>query len=118
MSDIEDKTSPLSKRQDDGLTFEYDFYKSMCSFSLLTLGGVLTLTGTFAAEIAEWQLILISVLLAIAGIIAFQCLTETVQIANGSRANGAWMKHGLKMSSLSFAAGVGIAISAIIGALT
>lgn len=62
----------------------YDYFKSMASVSLATLGGVLTLGETvFGARIAPWQMGLAAALVALSGVLALQAKTDVMQMCQG-----------------------------------
>jgi hypothetical protein len=62
----------------------YDYFKSMASVSVATLGGILTLGETvFGARIAPWQMGVSALLVAISGVIALQGKTDIMQLCQG-----------------------------------
>jgi hypothetical protein len=62
----------------------YDYFKSMVSLSVATLGGILTLGETvFGAQIATWQMGLAALPVAFSGLIALQGKTDITQISQG-----------------------------------
>ena len=62
----------------------YDYFKSMASISVATLGGILTLGGTvFGARIAPLQMGTASLLVALSGVFALQGMTDVVQVCQG-----------------------------------
>ena len=66
----------------DAENLSYDFFKNMSSLSVLTLGGILTLSeGLFAERIEFWQMMFAAVLIAGGGIVALQCHADIVQMA-------------------------------------
>ena len=59
----------------------YDYFKSMVSISVATLGGILTLSGTvFGARIAPSQMARAALPIAISGALALQGMTDVVQL--------------------------------------
>lgn len=59
----------------------YDYFKSMASVSVATLGGILTLSGTvFGARIAPTQMAIAALLVALSGALALQGMTDVVQL--------------------------------------
>jgi hypothetical protein len=59
----------------------YDYFKSMASVSVATLGGILTLSGTvFGARITPSQMAMAALLVAISGVLALQGMTDVVQL--------------------------------------
>ena len=87
----------------------YDFYKTFTSLCMITLGGVLTLTGTvFGRSFETWQIAAISVPVALSGLIALQCQTDIVQQAKGIRPRNSFiLKHGLRLAPMLYGGGVG-----------
>ena len=62
----------------------YDYFKSMASVSVATLGGILTLGGTvFGAHIAPWQMAVAALPVAVSGMIALQGQTDVMQLCQG-----------------------------------
>jgi hypothetical protein len=62
----------------------YDYFKSMASVSLATLGGILTLgEAVFGSRIAPWQMGFAALLVAISGILALQGKTDIMQLCQG-----------------------------------
>lgn len=92
------ETTPKLKRGDlpivaDGLAshagladpaLAYDYFKSMASVSVATLGGILTLgEAVFGARIAPWQMGIAALLVAISGVLALQAKTDIMQLCQG-----------------------------------
>lgn len=64
----------------------YDYFKSMVSLSIATLGGILTLGGTvFGARIAPWQMAISALPVAISGLLALQGQTDIMQLCQGTK---------------------------------
>lgn len=62
----------------------YDYFKSMVSVSLATLGGILTLgEAVFGARIAPWQMGVAALPVAISGVLALQGKTDIMQLCQG-----------------------------------
>ena len=62
----------------------YDYFKSLVSLSIATLGGILTLGGTvFGTQIANWQMALSALLVAMSGLLALQGQTDIMQLCQG-----------------------------------
>ena len=62
----------------------YDYFKSMASVSVATLGGILTLGGTvFGTRIAPWQMGVAALLVATSGLLALQGKTDIMQLCQG-----------------------------------
>ena len=87
----------------------YDFYKSFTSLCIITLGGVLTLSETvFGRNFQPWHVILISVPVALSGIIALQCQTDMVQLAKGVKPRSRFfLAHGLRLAPAMYGGGIG-----------
>lgn len=94
MSDVPPmlKNADVSSLKDDDvspvgladLALAYDYFKSMVSTSVATLGGILTLgEAVFGARIAPWQMGIAALLVAISGVIALQGKTDIVQLCQG-----------------------------------
>jgi hypothetical protein len=59
----------------------YDYFKSMVSVSVATLGGILTLSGTvFGARITPVQMAIAALPVAISGVLALQGMTDVMQL--------------------------------------
>ena len=59
----------------------YDYFKSMVSVSVATLGGILTLSGTvFGARITPVQMAIAALPMAISGVLALQGMTDVMQL--------------------------------------
>ncbi|NJC33699.1 hypothetical protein GGR88_001173 [Sphingomonas jejuensis] len=62
----------------------YDYFKSMASVSVATLGGILTLGETvFGARLAPWQMGVAALPVAISGLLAIQGKTDIMQLCQG-----------------------------------
>ncbi|WP_448658901.1 hypothetical protein ACPVPU_00250 [Sphingomonas sp. CJ99] len=62
----------------------YDYFKSMVSVSVATLGGILTLGETvFGARIDPLQMGLAALPVAISGLLALQAKTDIMQLCQG-----------------------------------
>lgn len=93
----------------------YDFYKHMTSLSVLTLGGVLTLSGSvFAANREPKRLLLSMVMIAASGIIAFLGQVEVVDWANrGGGSQKLLVRRGRGLVALTYGVGVGSFLSTV-----
>jgi hypothetical protein len=59
----------------------YDYFKSMVSISVATLGGILTLSRTvFGTRIAPLQMAIAALPIAMSGVLALQGMTDVVQL--------------------------------------
>ncbi len=62
----------------------YDYFKSMASISVATLGGILALgEAVFGARMAPWQMGLAALPVALSGILALQGKTDVMQMCQG-----------------------------------
>ncbi len=97
----------------------YDFFKHMTSLSVLTLGGVLTLSGSIFEDALEPRRMLISMLLiAASGFIAFAAQTEMVDWAHRPSGRPRFMaRWGRGLVALTYGAGVGVFLAIAQGAL-
>ena len=87
----------------------YDYFKSMTSVAVGTLGGILTLSGTvFGERIAPWQMGVTAALVALSGIIALQAKTDIVQVAQGIKPPKDTSRMALRFVPALYGAGVGI----------
>ncbi|MDC0887254.1 hypothetical protein OAS19_05640 [Altererythrobacter sp.] len=92
----------------------YDYFKSMVSLSILTIGGILTIGESLFADVLSQQSILIAAgLVAIAGVIAFQAQYDILRMANGYRGGSWWLRLGHVAAPLSFGGGVGTFLAMI-----
>lgn len=65
----------------------YDYFKSMVSLNVATLGGILTLGETvFGARIVPWQMAIAALAVAISGLLALQGQTHHSGLPGGQTA--------------------------------
>ena len=103
----------------DAENLSYDFFKTMTSLSVLTLGGVLSLSeGFFAERIGFWQMMVACVFLAAGGIVALQCQSDVVQMARGKKTSAPWLRFGHRVVPILLGAGIGTFLAMIAGAFT
>lgn len=87
----------------------YDYFKSMASLSVATLGGVLTLGGTvFGARIAPWQMGIAALAVAISGLLALQAQTDIMQLCQGVKPPLNSSRLALRLVPGLFGLGLGI----------
>lgn len=87
----------------------YDYFKSMTSVSVATLGGILTLSETvFGARIQAWQMGLTVALVALSGVIALQAKTDIVQIAQGIKPPADSSRLALRLVPGFYGGGLGV----------
>ena len=101
--------------QIDAENLSYDYFKNLTSLSVLTLGGVLTLSEkVFADQIDPWQMFVAGGLVAAGGIVALQCQADIVQVSRGKKAPTTWLRFGHRLAPALFGGGIG-AFMAILG---
>ncbi len=103
---------------DDGLVTEfeaadaedlsYDFFKNLASLSVLTLGGVLTLSeSVFVDRVEPWMMFLTGGFIAAAGLLALQCQAEIVQLSRGKKPPSNFLRFGHRLAPGLFGGGIG-----------
>lgn len=103
----------------DAENLSYDFFKNMTSLSVLTLGGVLTLSEGFFAERIEFgQMMIAAGLIAGGGVVALQCQADIVQMARGKKPSTTWLRFGHRLSPGLLGGGIGAFLTLIAGAFT
>ena len=101
----------------DAENLSYDFFKNMTSLSILTLGGILTLSeGLFAERIEFWQMMVASGLIAAGGVVALQCQADVVQVARGKKTSAPWLRYGHRIVPGLLGGGIGAFLTLIAGA--
>lgn len=96
-------------------TLAYDYFKSMVSVSVATLGGILTLgQAVFGAQISTLQMGLAAVLVAASGMIALQGQTDITQISQGVKPPLNSSKLALRLVPSLYGAGVGFFLGFLI----
>ena len=86
----------------------YDYFKSMVSTSVATLGGILTLgEAVFGARIEPWQMGIAAFLVAISGVIALQGKTDIVQLCQGIKPPLNSSRLALRLVPLFYGMGLG-----------
>ena len=99
----------------DSENLSYDYFKNLTSLSVVTLGGVLTLSEkVFADQIEVWQMMIAAGLVAAGGVVALQCQADIVQVSRGQKAPTAWLRYGHRLAPSLFGGGIG-AFMAILG---
>lgn len=87
----------------------YDFFKTMTSLCLLTLGGILTLSESiYGDRISLTAMFIAAGFVAFAGIIALQCMVDIVHLARGRQHASHWLRWGDRVSPGLLGAGVGV----------
>ncbi len=101
----------------DAENLSYDYFKNLTSLSVLTLGGVLTLSEkVFAEQIETWQMFVAAGLVAAGGIVALQCQADIVQVARGKKAPTSWLRYGHRLAPGLFGGGIGAFLALLAGA--
>jgi len=92
----------------DAEDLSYDFFKNLASLSVLTLGGVLTLSeSVFADQVDPWMMFLTGGLIAVGGIVALQCQIEIVQLSRGKKSRSNFLRFGHNLAPGLFGGGIG-----------
>ena len=87
----------------------YDYFKSMVSLSVGTLGGILTLGETvFGARIAPLQMGMAALAVAVSGMLALQGQTDIMQLCQGVKPPLNSSKAALRLVPAFYGMGVGI----------
>jgi hypothetical protein len=87
----------------------YDYFKSMVSVSVATLGGILTLGETvFGARIAPWQMGVAALPVAISGMLALQGQTDIMQLCQGIKPPLNSSRVSLRLVPAAYGMGLGI----------
>ena len=91
----------------------YDFFKHVTSLSIVTLGGILTLSGSiFENSLDTRRLLMAMTLVAASGVIAFAAQVEMVDWANrGTGKPRLLARWGRGLVALTYGAGVGAFLS-------
>ena len=98
----------------------YDFFKHMTSLSILTLGGVLTLSGSvFESALEPRRMVISMALIAASGFIAFAAQIEMVDwVHRGVGRPRIMARWGRGLIALTYGLGVGVFLSTAQEALT
>ena len=87
----------------------YDYFKSMVSLSVATLGGVLTLGETvFGARLSPLQIVFAALPMAISGLLALQGQTDIAQVLQGLKPPLNSSKLALRVVPSLYGLGIGI----------
>ena len=87
----------------------YDYFKSMVSLSVATLGGILTLGETvFGARIGSWQMGMAALAVALSGMVALQAQTDITQIGQGVKPPHDTSRWALRAVPALFGVGLGV----------
>ena len=92
----------------DSENVSYDYFKNLTSLSVVTLGGILTLSEkVFADQISPPQMFIAAGLIAGGGIVALQCQADIVQISRGKKQPTVWLRYGHRLAPALFGGGIG-----------
>ena len=87
----------------------YDYFKSMASVSMATLGGILTLgEAVFGARLAPLQMGIAALPVAISGMLAIQGKTDVMQLCQGMKPPLNSSRWALRLVPSLYGLGVGI----------
>lgn len=90
-------------------TLAYDYFKSMVSVSVATLGGILTLgQAVFGDQISPVQMGMAALPVAISGMLALQGQTDIVQLSHGVKPPMNSSKAALRLVPAFYGAGIGV----------
>lgn len=93
----------------------YDYFKSMVSLSVATLGGILTLGGTvFGARIAPMQMVFAAVPVAVSGLLALQAQTDIMQLCQGTKPPLNSSRLGLRLVPSLYGLGLGLFLAYLV----
>ena len=93
----------------------YDYFKSMVSLSVATLGGVLTLSGTvFGSRIDPLQMGMAVLPVALSGLLALQAQTDITQLSLGVRPPLNSSKLALRLVPSFYGLGLGIFLACLL----
>lgn len=93
----------------------YDYFKSMVSLSVATLGGIVTLGGTvFGTRIAPWQMGVAALAVAASGLIALQAQTDITQLCQGVKPPMNSARAALRLVPGLFGLGLGLFLAALL----
>jgi hypothetical protein len=115
---IDESQKPPALRDERGdEALVYDFFKHMTSLSLITLGGVLTLSQSKDQEIDRVPLLMILAFVATSGISAFMGVDEIVKARVAGTGIPKRVEFLRKISPMAFALGVGAFLYAFVNTL-
>jgi hypothetical protein len=114
----QDSGTPLLKDRRDDEALLYDFFKHMSSLSLITLGGVLTISQAGDQDLKKSSLIVIIAFVATSGITAFMGLDEIVKARVAGTGIPTRVKLLRKICPTAFALGVGAFLYAFVRVLS
>jgi hypothetical protein len=87
----------------------YDYFKSMVSVSVATLGGILTLAGTvFGSQLSPLQMGMAALPVAISGMLALQGQTDVAQVSQGLKPPLDSTRAALRLVPSFYGLGIGV----------
>lgn len=93
----------------------YDYFKSMVSLSVATLGGVLTLSGTvFGSRIDPLQMGMAVLPVAVSGLLALQAQTDITQLSLGVKPPLNSSRLALRLVPSFYGLGLGIFLACLL----
>ena len=111
--DIEEKPDwkALQQAEFEGVDNDhvvYDFFKTMTSLCVLTLGGILTLSeSVFGDRLSMKAMFLAAGFVAAAGIVSLQCMVDIVHIRRGRQHGSHWLRWGDRVAPGLLGGGIG-----------
>ena len=114
-SAIKEKLQQLDQELEDEFlgadheNLSYDFFKALASLSVVTLGGVLSLSeGIFGQQLDPWVMFASGGMIVLAGIISLQCQSEIVQWSRGKKPPSNMLRFGHRLAPGLFGGGIGV----------
>ena len=104
---MSDSSDPLPTRPRDGSELLYDYFKHMTSLSLITLGGVLTLSQTRGIELKPFSLGMVVIFLTAAGVSGFVGMDEIVKARFEGQDPPGRVRRYRALCQAAFAIGIG-----------
>jgi hypothetical protein len=93
---------------DDALAALYDWFKHLTSLSLLTLGGVLTISQSAAADsIRPSMLLVVVIFVAGAGVLSFSGAATLVGVRSNNQPLPSYIHHISGIAAMALMIGVG-----------
>ena len=112
-----EESNPPTGGAGDRHALLYDYFKTMTSLSLVTLGGVLSISQLPDIEIKPFSLTLIVIALALAGIGGFSGMDEVVRLRFDDQDRPRRLAFMRKLCPAAFGIGIGGFLSAFLRAL-
>ena len=109
MTDDESLVAPDTRANADHLL--YDYFKWLTTLSLLTLGGVLSLSQSAELRLSDRSILLVLVPLCAAGIAAWSGADGVVRAASGGKPPRLKASHSIRIATAALGVGVGVFLS-------